>query len=267
MTKVRRLTLDDLPACTALAKDRDWQPEDRKWRLLFDLGEVYGIDAEDGDGLAATNVVTFYGPERAVISMVLTASRYGRRGLGRQLMDHVLSRAQGAVVSLSATEYGRPLYEKHGFKTVGTMVTHKGFFTGRPSGTTRVADDLGAVIAYDTPRFGADRSKVLLSGYHQQIRVASDGDRITGFGGMWRAHDHLTIGPVVADDEDTARALIADLAAGAEEPVRLDLDQARPGLVAWAEANGVPYYFTTSTMVHGGELSGEPYLPTMQALG
>lgn len=28
------LTLDDLPDCLALAQDREWLPEDHKWRLI-----------------------------------------------------------------------------------------------------------------------------------------------------------------------------------------------------------------------------------------
>ena len=81
---LRRLALADLDDCTRLAKDREWLPETRKWALLFEVGEVYGVDAPDGDGLASTTVLTRYGTGHAVISMVLTASRYGRRGLAGQ---------------------------------------------------------------------------------------------------------------------------------------------------------------------------------------
>ena len=73
---VRRLSIDDLPACQRLAADREWGKEDRKWRFLFSVGDVYGIDDGNG-GLAATVVSTPYGKDVAAISMVLVAKRYG----------------------------------------------------------------------------------------------------------------------------------------------------------------------------------------------
>ena len=41
--QIQPLTSADLPGCLALAQDRDWLPEERKWRLLFDLAVVYGV--------------------------------------------------------------------------------------------------------------------------------------------------------------------------------------------------------------------------------
>ena len=69
---VRRLSLDDLPACLDLAADRDWPREEHKWRLLFEVGEVYGIVAP-GEGVVGTTIVTRYDPG-AAISMVLVAA-------------------------------------------------------------------------------------------------------------------------------------------------------------------------------------------------
>ncbi|HEX4815859.1 MAG TPA: GNAT family N-acetyltransferase [Nonomuraea sp.] len=265
----RRLTPDDLDDCARLAKDRDWPPERHKWRLLFEVGEPYGIDAPDGDGLAATNILTCYGGDHAVISMVLTAARFGRRGLGRRLMDHVLERAGSRAVSLYATDHGRPLYERLGFRAVGTAAKHTGVFAGEPSGRTRPAtlDDLGAILALDAEVFGADRSALLrrMFTFGEQVRVA-DG----GFGHCWRNDDNAVIGPVVARDEETARALIGDLALHAGGEVRMDFDLAHASMIRWAGAHGVANPWQVTRMVRGGGLPGDParqFLPFMQALG
>src|SRR5437588_6294399 len=63
----------DLPECLALARDRDWPPEEHKWRLLFTVGTVYGVRDDAGD-LVGAAVLTTYGAELAAISMVLVAA-------------------------------------------------------------------------------------------------------------------------------------------------------------------------------------------------
>ncbi len=41
---VRRLGPADLAGCVRLAADRGWPPEQNKWRLMFAVSEVYGVD-------------------------------------------------------------------------------------------------------------------------------------------------------------------------------------------------------------------------------
>ncbi|MBT2230536.1 GNAT family N-acetyltransferase [Nonomuraea sp. NEAU-A123] len=265
----RLLSPTDLDDCARLAQDREWLPERHKWGLLFEVGEVYGIDAPDGDGLAATTILTRYGHDHAVISMVLTASRYGRQGLAGKLMEHVLQQAGDRVVSLHATENGRPLYERLGFRTVGRVAKHTGVFRGERSGRTRpaTAEDLDAILALDAEVFGTDRSALLrrMFGFGEQVRVAEG-----GFGQAWRNDDSVVIGPVVARDQETAEALIGDLALHVGGVVRLDLDLAKDGLVRWAGEHGIGNPWQVSLMVLGGELPGDrsrQFLPFMQALG
>src|ERR1700716_2904684 len=89
---VRRLGPADLARCLALAEDRGWSREDRKWALMLELGETYGIE-DDAGGLLGTTVLTRYGDQVAVIGMVLVASRVGGQGFGRRLMTHALDQA------------------------------------------------------------------------------------------------------------------------------------------------------------------------------
>ncbi len=62
---VRPLTLRDLPACTSLAYDRGWSPEEHKWRLLLAAGHGVGVDAPDGRGLLGACTLTDFGPHEA----------------------------------------------------------------------------------------------------------------------------------------------------------------------------------------------------------
>jgi GNAT superfamily N-acetyltransferase len=269
---VRRLGPDDLPRCVALAVDREWSPEEAKWSLLLAASEVFGVDAPDGRGLAGAVVLTRWAADYAAVGMMLVAARYERRGLGRALLEHLL-RAVGedATVTLFATDMGRPLYEKLGFKPVRRSVSFIGQFRptvsdnskkrGAPSlaGGVRVATeaDLPDILALDRAAFGADRGQFLtrLPAIADQIAVfEADGRAGQGIVGYtaWRNNpDSTVIGPLVAPDGETAKRLIAALATGARTPVRLDLDPDRPELPGWAHAHGLEPYGRTVVMAHG----------------
>ena len=66
-------------------------------------------------------------------------------------------------LELNATPDGRPLYERHGFESIGRSLTARVPRTARLARdaalTVRRAglDDLDSLAAYDRPRFGGDR--------------------------------------------------------------------------------------------------------------
>ena len=274
---IRRLGPGDLKRCVALSVDRGWSPERAKWSLLLAACEVFGVDAPDGRGLAGAVVLTRWGADYASVGMMLVAARYGRRGLGQALMEHLL-RAAGAdaTVTLFATDQGRALYEKLGFAALRRNVSFRGPF--RPSSTSdnskkreviaprdvRVASeaDLPAILALDRAAFGADRGAILtrLPGFADRIVVLEAGQRtgqpagpgIVGYAAAWRNDPASTvIGPLVAADGGAARRLIAELAAHARTPVRLDLDPDRPELPGWAHARGLEPTGRTVVMARG----------------
>jgi GNAT superfamily N-acetyltransferase len=265
------LAAADLDACLALAADRGWRPERRKWALMFELGDVYGIRDPDG-GLAATVTLTRYGRDLAVVGMMLVATRHGRRGLGARLMSHALAQAGSATVFLYATSFGRPLYERLGFRVVGDVTTAVGRFTGGPAGGSRHAEpgDGGAILALDAAAIGADRGR-LVAGYLRladQVRVVERDGAVVGYGVAASGGDGVVVGPVIAHDLDAARTLIADVASTIDAPVRLDLDHR---LREWATERGIAPRDATVLMVHGDrELPGareQLVLPMTLALG
>jgi len=276
--QIRPLTVADLPGCLALARDRDWLPEERRWRLLFDLGTVYGVRDRGGE-LAGVTVLTRYGAAFAVIGMMLVASRYGGRGLGRALMTHALADVGDATVFLHATPVGRPLYEKLGFVPVGVTRTHLGCF--RPAdpvpapGRSRLAGpgDLMAIRRLDAQANGTDRALLVrrLPGFTGQLRVVERLGAVTGYAGAYEGLRYVSIGPVVADADDDAKTLIADAAATASGPVRIDLDDRHPRLLEWAAERGLAPGVSSTAMVLGGRrLPGDRarcFAPLMRALG
>ncbi|MEU9119086.1 GNAT family N-acetyltransferase [Streptomyces sp. NPDC048506] len=274
---VRRLGTTDLAECVRLSEDRGWAPEREKWRLLFEVGDVYGIDAPDG-GLAGAVVATRYGDQTAVISMMLVAQRHERRGLGGRLLRHALEHTGTAGFFLHATDFGLPLYERLGFRTVGRCTSYSGTFDG-PAGSGPVRRsrpateaDLPAIHALDAEVFGAPRTGLLdrLPSFCRELRVVEGPGGIAGFGGAWPNDNNTVIGPVTAQDQDTAVTLVSDLAAAVDGPVRLDIDHRHPELLEWAGKAGFAARFSTTVMEHGTPLPADQsrlFVPVMMALG
>lgn len=259
---VRRLDIAELPACLDLAADRGWPREDHKWRLLFDIGEVYGIDDPDG-ALVGTTVLTRYGPGLCAISMVLVAKRLDGHGLGRRMMTQVLAHAGDAVVTLYATSFGLPLYQKLGFTVVSDNVTHIGEFTGTDAperSRPAAAADLPAIERLDAEVHGADRSVLVrrLPDFCSQLRVIEADGAVTGYAGAWVNLDKVVAGPVVAASAADAKTLLTDLARAIKSPIRLEILHEFGELGAWAVEHGLVPGTATSFMVHGGrELPGD----------
>ncbi|MBM7770517.1 GNAT superfamily N-acetyltransferase [Actinokineospora baliensis] len=273
---VRELSTTDLRPCLALAADREWPHEDRKWEFLLDVGQGYGIVDQSGD-LVASTILTTSG-DLAAISMVLVASKYARQGLGTRVVRHAMAQAEGTTVHLHATPTGRPLYERLGFRSLAKVDACTGALNAEPSERTKVAaqDDLAAILAFDKVVFGADRSNVLsgLFTFASRVRLVERGGELVGYAASWRpgtTMESTIIGPVVAADPADARALIADLAIDAAGPVRVDIDDKHPELGQWLTERGLTPVFRCDLMTLGGRpLPGDRHAihaPFMQALG
>ncbi|MFF9262743.1 GNAT family N-acetyltransferase [Streptomyces longwoodensis] len=265
---VRRLTHRDLIACADLSEDRGWPREEHKWSLLLTAGQGYGIDDPAG-GLMAACAVTRYGPqerpELGAIGMMLVAERHARRGLGRHLLRHVVSALGPTPLTLHATPLGRPLYEELGFKTTGRAEMVSGrFLPGGPAPTvpTRAATawDLPAIIRLDRDIFGTDRTNMItrLPAFADRLRVAVEDGRIIGYAAAWPNMDTHVIGPLIARDTETARALVTSLAEHTDRPLRTDVDVRHEELLAWLKERGLASVAFNSVMTHGiTELPGD----------
>jgi GNAT superfamily N-acetyltransferase len=273
---VLRLSPEDRPRCSELAESRDWGAEERKWELLFEVGEVYGIEDEE-HRLIATAVLTRYGTQLAAVSMVLVDEGHERQGHGTAVMRHVIEQAGAATVVLHATPAGRPLYASLGFEPCGTVETHLGRFdpTGtKPGGSQPASEaDLLQIARLDHEVHGVHRTAVVkrLPRFAEQIRVLRNEEGlITGYGARWVNGDTTVVGPVIAPDFAGARDLITDLVDGVEGEVRLDVDHEADDLSAWACGHGLKYAAGCTVMALGGKPPTDNerlYAPLMCALG
>ena len=116
---MRKLTASDIPCAMQLSAEAGWNQTAEDWCTLIELAPESCLAIEVDGELAATTTLLCYGQRLAWIGMVLTRIHCRGRGFARRLMTQALAfadRMQIETVKLDATDQGRPLYEKLGFR-------------------------------------------------------------------------------------------------------------------------------------------------------
>src|SRR5262249_51101262 len=200
----------------------------------------------------ATSLILPLGTELAWISMVLVARARRRMGLGTFLLKRCIEevRSAGAVAGLDAPEQGRPIYVPLGFRDLYPISRWhfdrvSDAAIPAPAGVvlrTIAPADLPALALYDSQRSGMERAAILAHLAARQPGRAwlaeNTAAEIVGFvlGREGRAASSL--GPVVAESEAIALALLGKAAAAANGPFIIDVPQAHRAVRAWLECQG-----------------------------
>ena len=270
---IEALTPADLDAAVLLSISALWNQGHADWAMLLELGEGWCIRSRTPSGetkLAASIVVLPYPSEGSGfswVSMVLVLPEFRRRGFAVQLLRHAVGvlRERGLTPLLDATPAGHAVYEQEGFRDTWGFARYL-----RPARATTAAarlpptvsaatrgvqeSDWAAIAALDAPAFGADRTTLLRSlamRLPAAARMALDGERITGFVFGRDGREANQIGPLLAADDATARALLNDTLMSLPGPVYVDLIDRRKTLLPWLAAQGFAFQRPFMRMVHG----------------
>ncbi|CAN0524489.1 unnamed protein product, partial [Laminaria digitata] len=221
----------------------------------------------DPDGkLVASAIALPYG-QFGWVCMVLVASDWRRLGLATDLMNGVIEllRADGIIPGLDATPAGREVYRRIGFVDVyglERLVAERAtLIAPPPTGvkTRPLTDaDMDAVAAFDAPIFAGDRAALLRHLQNREPLTATGawkGGALTGFAFARDGRTWTQIGPVVAADEATAKALVAAAANAGSGPDALLIDAMdyHAGYLDWLKAGGFEYQRPYIRMLHGAD--------------
>ena len=171
---IRRLTPDDLDAADTIATvaygHGSRRRELARYLALRPDGWLLALLDSTPSGIVGA---TEFGPF-AYVGLMAVHPDFQRRGVARRLMEHLLAlldeRGCPALL-LDASAAGEPLYRSLGF-----VADDRAVFYARAEDAPRLhalpdthtvsrlrRTDLPAVVAFDTPRFGAERGDVLAS--------------------------------------------------------------------------------------------------------
>ncbi|WIM13652.1 GNAT family N-acetyltransferase [Enhydrobacter sp.] len=233
-----------------LSIEAGWNQNVRDWRFMLEAGRGFGCRGADGRW-EASSLVLPVGPALSWVSMVLVTRSRRRVGLGTMLLKRCIEevRAAGAVAGLDATEQGRPLYLTLGFHDLyairrwhldGTIeaLAPPASITLRPVESV----DLSDLAHYDRPRSAMERSAIITHLARRRTELAwiaeDTSGECVGFVLGREGRVASSIGPVVAESEAIALALIARAASAVPGPFILDVPQVHRAIGAWLEGQG-----------------------------
>lgn len=262
LTEIAPLTAAELGDAEALVAEAGWNQTAADWRIFLELGTVHAVRA-DGRVVATAATLPYQG--FGWISMVLVTAEYRRRGLASLLMRRCIDAlvASGRVPVLDATPDGQQVYRGLGFRdTWGFQrltARERSAATGAtaPDGITikPITDAVWPTLCrYDAAAFGADRS-ALLARLRTRLPAASlYAERAGEIAGLLLGRDGRTssqLGPLVADDNATARTLLARALDAVSGPVYIDFADAKADISAWLGTLGFTSQRPLTRMVLG----------------
>lgn len=277
------LLAHELPDAEALVRDAGWNQTADDWKAFLALGTVYAI--RDGGHVIATAATLPYDGRFAWISMVLVAQAYQRRGLATRLMRRCVEglKAAGLVPVLDATPAGREVYRGLGF--VDTWSFQRYAREARPTADAVALSDAATngitirpitdaiwtdLCAYDARIFGADRSTLLVRLRGRVPQFDFYAERNGKIAGMMLGRDGRVatqIGPVVADDENIAAALVQCALAATDTPVFIDVPDTKSALIAQLAAQGFVSQRPLTRMLLGRKSAYDDGLRTFAVVG
>jgi GNAT superfamily N-acetyltransferase len=246
----------------ALVAEAGWNQTEADWQTFLALGTIHAARTAAGR-IVATAATLPYG-RFGWISMVLVAGPYRRQGLATRLMRRCIDELTGArrVPVLDATPAGREVYRTLGFVDAWSYQrwSHADWRGGRgemaPPGVAiaAIAEPIPpALCAYDAAVFGADRSPLLARLRsrlpHAALAAARNGTAV----GLVLGREGRTatqIGPLIAEDEAIALALLTRSLEGLRGPVFIDVVDSKRRITAWLQEKGFAPQRPLTRMLH-----------------
>lgn len=258
---LRRLEARDLDAALRLTQAERWSHRREDWEFHYRLGRGWAACDAD-DKLLGTASWWAYGDRFGTVGLVLVDQAHQGQGIGRQLMNVVMNDAGPRVLQLVATKAGLTLYQRCGFREHRGIRQHQGAATQIPPfsplrdtvlGTVSSAD-LEAVCDLDAAACGANRHQLVSTVFNGASGggvLARRQGRLAGFALVRQSGRGMTIGPVVAEDEALAIALIAHQLNTNGGFTRVDVPADAAQLADWLERAGLVCVDDVTTMIRG----------------
>jgi GNAT superfamily N-acetyltransferase len=220
-------------AAVAWADVEGWSPgvDDGQRFLAADPDSF--LATELGGEIVASVSCALYGDGYAFIGFYIVRSDLRGRAIGSALFDRALRRADERVVGLDGVLAQQASYERRGFVLAHRNVRWRtAGGGGRPSCLVELSSvPFEQLLSFDAAVFGTDRERFLRAWVDRPpghaLACVRDGG-LAGYGVLRRCRVGAKVGPLLADDEEAAEALLTGLlaVAGSGTEVFVDMPEA-----------------------------------------
>ncbi|MFI8674441.1 GNAT family N-acetyltransferase [Bacillus thuringiensis] len=276
---LRKEQIGDIVALSSYI-GRDYNREEID--TVFNSGIVYGVWNERKE-LIASAAIILYGEALASIGMVIVHPNYKGRGIGKVITNSCMSSVSAQTpIMLIATDEGKPLYEKLGFRVVSYVSKYicnsynvNDYCVGNEDYMVKYEEcDLEKIIKIDENAFGTNRKVFLKKRIMQseQCNVVKDKEQnVLGYGLSIQTPENKIIGPVVAKNNAMAMRIVHDLARGHNGKLRMDVPEGKNDFMKELEIAGFKKVNTPPIMMKNSnrllKRNGELYSIAAQIFG
>ncbi|MBJ7993437.1 GNAT family N-acetyltransferase [Bacillus mycoides] len=280
--RVERLRKEDTEDIVTLSSYIGWDYNREEVETIFNSGIVYGVWNERKK-LIASAAIILYGETLASIGMVIVHPDYKGRGIGKAITDScVKSVSTQTPIMLIATDEGKPLYEKLGFRAVSyvskyicnsynvnyTCVGNKEYMMNYEE------CDLEDIIQIDKDAFGTNREEFLkkrIVQSEQCIVVKDKEQNVLGYGISIQTPENKIIGPIVAKNDKMAMRMVHYLVREHNGKLRIDVPEGKKDFMKELEIIGFKKVNTPPIMMKNSDQflkrNGELYSIAAQIFG
>ena len=256
---IRAMTRDDVDFAVRLANKEGWNPglSDAECFYAADPGGFF-IAELGGRPVGTMSAVRYEGGFGFVGLYIMIPEARGK-GYGMRLWNHAIERLEDGVVGLDAVVEQEATYLRSGFKTSYRSRRYRGMGGGeRPEEAINLERvDFKDVLYYDRRCFPDTRTEFLrlwLDAAGAKGYGVVRGDRLAGYGVVRPCVTGYKMGPLFADDGETAEIIYQALRASVNgELFYLDVIEPNEAAMELAARHKLEQVFTTVRMYRGDE--------------
>ncbi|MGZ2485028.1 GNAT superfamily N-acetyltransferase [Rhizobium pisi] len=204
--------------------------------------------------------VVKYGDSFAFLGLYIVHPDFRGKGYGKAIWEAGIATAKGRTIGLDGVAAQQDSYRKAGFEPAYATIRYGGVATSQPTSTLAAQPVLDSRLEglqrYDSAIFPQPRDAFLAAWCTgrkgRRSAVVRKSHKIRGYGTIRRCYEGYKIGPLFANDTDSAAALLAELIPEAKgAAVFIDIPTENREAVALAESLGLQPVFETMRMYRG----------------
>lgn len=257
MTALRTATREEVAELLDWAAAEGWNPglDDAPAFFAADP-QGFFVAVEDGRCVAGISVVN-HSDSFAFLGLYIVRPDWRGRGLGLALWQHALRHAGARCIGLDGVPEQQANYARSGFVRTGRTVRYAGTVPAEPAPALPLArsDDLPALIALEAAASGVEKSTYMARWFTQSATrktfVLRDGRRLSGCVTARACRSGAKIGPLIAPDMQSARALMASAATAFGPQIMIDVPESAAPLHTLCRTWGLTPGFETARMYLG----------------